>query len=139
MIIDFSKYKVRITDKSVNESFAEKVKIHKIAEYVQNKINTAFKKVLCEELGLKQSDFTIHIEGELFIIDDDSLILKEIQHECDYCAHCDNSDIIYGIETNFCTKRNRHINKEELETIHKEGGCKDFTLWARYLKSVKER
>lgn len=139
MIIDFSKYKVRITDKSVNEAFAEKVKIHKIAEYVQNKINTAFKKALCEELDLKQSDFTIHIEGELFIIDDDSLILKEIQHECDYCAYCDNSDIIYCIDTNFCTKRNCRINKEELESIRKEGGCKDFTLWARYLKSEKER
>ena len=50
MIIDFSKYKVRITDKSVNEVFAEKVKIHKIIEYVQDKINTAFKKALCEEL-----------------------------------------------------------------------------------------
>ena len=139
MIIDFSKYKVRITDKSVNETFAEKVKIHKIAEYVQDKINTAFKKALCEELGLKQSDFTIHIEGEFFIIDDDSLILKEIQHECDYCAHCDNSDIVYGIDTNFCTKRKHHIDKEELENIRKEGGCKDFTLWARYLKSEKER
>ena len=48
MIIDFSKYKVRITDKSVNEAFAEKVKIHKIIEYVQDKINTVFKKALCE-------------------------------------------------------------------------------------------
>ena len=61
MIIDFSKYKVRITDKSVNEDFAEKVKIHKIIEYVQDKINTAFKKVLCEELDLKPSNFTIYI------------------------------------------------------------------------------
>ena len=75
MIIDFSKYKVRITDKSVNETFAEKVKIHKIIEYVQDKINTVFKKVLCEEL----------------------------------------------------------------ENIRKEGGCKDFTLWVRYIKSKKER
>ena len=48
MIIDFSKYKVRITDKSVNEAFVEKVKIHKIIEYIQDIINTAFKKVLCE-------------------------------------------------------------------------------------------
>lgn len=48
MIIDFSKYKVRITDKSVNEAFVEKAKIHKIIEYIQDKINTAFKKVLCE-------------------------------------------------------------------------------------------
>ena len=139
MIIDFSKYKVRITDKSVNKAFAEKVKIHQIAEYVQDKINTAFKKAICEELGLKPDDFTVHIEGDLSIIDDDSLILKEIQHECDYCAYCDNSDIIYGIDTNFCTKRNCRINKEEIESIRKEGGCKDFTLWARYLKSEKER
>lgn len=75
MIIDFSKYKVRITDKYVNEAFAEKVKIHKIIDYVQDKINTVFKKALCEEL----------------------------------------------------------------ENIRKEGGCKDFTLWARYLKSVNEK
>lgn len=139
MIIDFSKYKVRITDKSVNKAFAEKVKIHQIAEYVQDKINTAFKKAICEELGLKLNDFTVYIEGYLSIIDDDSLILKEIQHECNYCAYCDNSDIIYGIDTNFCTKRNHCIHQEELDVIRKEGGCKDFTLWARYLKSVKER
>ena len=139
MIIDFSKYKIRITDKSVNKAFAEKVKIHKIAEYVQDKINTAFKNAICEELGLKPDDFTVHIEGDLSIIDDDSLILKEIQHECDYCAHCDNFDFEYGININFCTKRNRRINEAELETIRKEGGCKDFTLLARYLKSEKER
>lgn len=53
----------------------KKVKIHQITEYVQDKINTAFKKTICEEL----------------------------------------------------------------ENIRKEGGCKDFTLWARYLKSEKER
>lgn len=52
MIIDFSKYKVRITDKSVNEAFAEKVKIHKIIEYVQDKINTAFKKALVKNLKI---------------------------------------------------------------------------------------
>ena len=41
---------IKICNASVNKAFAEKVKIHKIIEYVQDKINTAFKKVLCEEL-----------------------------------------------------------------------------------------
>lgn len=65
MIIDFSKYKVRITDKSVNEAFAEKVKIHKIIEYVQDKINTAFKKALVKNLKIfvKKVDVKILLFG----------------------------------------------------------------------------
>ena len=65
MIIDFSKYKVRITDKSVNEAFAEKVKIHKIIDYVQYRINTAFKKALVKNLKIfvKKVDVKILLFG----------------------------------------------------------------------------
>lgn len=65
MIIDFSKYKVRITDKSVNEAFAEKVKIHKIIEYVQDKINTVFKRLYVKNLKIfvKKMDVKILLFG----------------------------------------------------------------------------
>ena len=65
MIIDFSKYKVRITDKSVNEAFAEKVKIHKIIEYVQEKSIQHLKRLYVKNLKIfvKKVDVKILLFG----------------------------------------------------------------------------
>lgn len=138
MIIDFAEYKVRITDKSVNDAFIKKIKDHRIADYVEEKVNKAFKKALYEELNIKPEDYTMCIEGDLRVIDNDSQILNNIKHKCDFCTHYDNSDLLYGIDRIYCMKKNDHITKEEYEKIcSSDNGCKDFLLWARYLNTEK--